>query len=168
MVKKEKVELNIGELSKTAARLEKEGAEMLENAKSIRKLADSKSVLSAIESTNDAIKREIEKNRKYLAEKEEEVKAIHLTVAGEKERAEAEIKAIKDSVDAEKKNSSNYLKKVRDEATVKVKAVEAEARAKIDGYNQLADDSEKAASEAVKKRDSAERELGKLKEKLLV
>ena len=159
--------INVAQISKVASKLEAKASEFTETAVVLRQLAASQNVLAQLGSTRDAIKEEINKVNKILAQKQEEIKAIKSNIA-EYERVEKdEIVRIKDNVANEKKKALEQIKETTAEQTNRIKTIEAETKIKIAEYGNLIKESKETAATAVAMREKAEAELNKLKKTLV-
>ncbi|HEC63724.1 MAG TPA: hypothetical protein ENI23_00355 [bacterium] len=160
--------IGTGELNKAINRLEKEASEMAELASALRVIIIAQATKEQLESSNNAIEGKIERNKGYFYEGEEKVKAIELTVASKEEKAEAKIASIKSNTDSRIEDEMTRGDKRIEEIRKGLNKKEQEALGKIAGFDRVTSEAEKAASEAVAKREEAERQYKEFKDKVLV
>lgn len=160
-------ELKATGISRIAMNLEKEGKEALETAKAMKLLAASRDIFRALESTNVAIKGEIEKNRERLAKGKKEIEVLEKKIEEEKVLASTEIAAIKEGVVAEKKAALADVNKSKAAYRKGLDEMAAQAKQEEAAFLKMARDANKKAKEAVSKKEAAESELAGLTRELL-
>lgn len=160
-------ELKATGISRIAMNLEKEGKEALETAKAMKLLAASRDIFRALESTNVAIKGEIEKNRERLAKGKKEIEVLEKKIEEEKVLASTEIAAIKEGVAAEKKAALADVNKSKAAYRKGLDEMAAQAKQEEAAFLKMARDANKKAKEAVSKKEAAESELAGLTRELL-
>ncbi len=160
--------INTGELNKAINCLEKEAGEMVELANALRVVTEAQGTRESLDSTNKSLKEKIEKKIEYFNVEEEKLKKIELTVVSEEEKAEARIVSIKKNEDSRIESERARADKRVEEIYKEVNREEQEAQSKVTGFKQVTSAAEKAASEAVVKREEAESAYQDFKTKMLV
>ncbi len=160
--------IKTGELNKAINRLEKEASDMAELASALRVVTEAQGTNESLNSTNNSLKEKIEKKIEYFNVEDEKLKKIELTVISEEEKAEAKVaKAHSDSDNRIKEEMVRADKRI-EEIREGVNKKDQEAHGRIEGFKRVESAAEKAASEAVAKREEAERQYKEFKDKVLV
>ncbi len=161
-------EVKAGRLSKAIGILEKEAKDATELADALRVVVEVQVTKEALDSTVKSLKEKVERDVKYLNEGKKKLESIELTVVSEEEKAEARIVSIKSNEDSriedERVRGDKRIEEIRKDLNKK----EQEAQSKIEGFKKVESIAEKAASEAVAKREEAERQYKEFKDKVLV
>ncbi len=160
--------ISTNELNMAINRLEKEAGEMVGLASVLRAVTEPQGIKESLDSTNKSLREKIEKRIEYFNVEEEKLKKIELTVISEEEKAEARIADIKKNEDSriegERARADKRIEEIRDDANKK----EQETQSKLAGFGRVTSIAEKAASEAVAKREEAENAYQDFKTKMLV
>lgn len=160
--------INTGDLNKAINSLEKEAKGTLELASALRVVAETQGIKESLDSTNESLKQKIEKKIEYFTVEEEKLKKIELTVVSEEEKAEARIAKIHSDSDSRIKDEGVRADKRIGEIRDDLNAKEQEAQSRTEGFKKVESIAEKAASEAIAKKEEAEREYEEFKDKILV
>jgi len=167
MVKNKKVEnFDLSKANRLSARLKVKIKELEESVAVIDELADAKELYLQLNSTNTALERNIEKNKVCLADKEAEVRKILDKMVNEKARSEKDVERAKTS-NAEKIKAADAETRAKIDSLGKtVKEAEVNAREKIKIAEKSIKDAEQKEAEALAKKEQAEATYNNLKQTL--
>lgn len=159
--------LSDSSISRVVATLGEGLEEKQEMIQVLKMVADKKGYFKALDSTNKALEKEIENNKKVLADIKAQVDKSKNNVSDASAKAESEIALINDKVKAAKKECDNEVRAFRAKAKRKVSEVELETENVIKEVKKKIAEAKRDESIAITRKNNAEVDLAKFKEKIL-
>ncbi len=164
---KEKFDINVDEALKTAKRLEKEIVEKQETVKALKVVTNAHRITEALDSKNEKIEREMERNSKILVGQAQEMADNKLTILNQNEQVEAKKVESKERIKDIEKNEKKRIKDVQDGARERMEDAQFAADNAAKNSQLIVKEANKKSEDAITKKDKAETEYNKLTKRIL-